>query len=342
MVLLHHNYLGQSHPKFICVNDNVPTTSEALSKQNGLGNVEATEGDLASKQKQVGAANERLGKAMTELLGQITGATPKVETDQQSKPGLSIEEARRKAEELGLQDILGTGDLSLARIVELAKRKEPYRIHGDYRMDALRNYKDYPRDGGVHACALTASTFMGLGKDNGSIAEKEWKASDLLAKTVRSNQLATGTEGFIIGGHEELQRGDLIAFKGVHYAPGKINHVATIRDRITIDGEEYIVIQHDEKHIQVDIVPVKKGANISSIQDILKDPVRRAEYIQRYPKLAEIYEFRKGFENTVRVKKNEGWFGSSASDEKGQVIFGVRTAGLITTEPETLASSTKK
>lgn len=243
--------------------------------------------------------------------------------------GLSKDEAFREAQRLGLGEIMGNGELSLERIVNMSRSKTAYSIDGDYRFNALQQYRDYPAGGGKHCCAFTASTFLGLGEDGASTRGKEGRASGILAKTVRSNMEKSGNAGFVIG-FENMQRGDLIGFKGgPNYGQGKIAHVAIVRDRFKIDGEEYLAIQHDQADIQVNLVPVnRRSSKVNHLQKALANPSVRAEYMKKYPQLGEIYNFRRGNEDTVQVRKNAGWYGDK-SKGSGNILFGVRTAGLV-------------
>lgn len=258
--------------------------------------------------------------------------------------GMSMDEAVRyiqnHRERLGF--LLGDEgqQVTLLDLVNLSRRVRPLRgLH--YRFTALKDYKDYPYRQGEKMCAMTVSTMLGLGEDGSSFRGKVGSVSHLAAALMRSNLEQTGNAGIVFG-YQNFRKGDVLVFRGVpKYADRKFAHVAvvTFNREIAVHDvngryvgtERYIGVQDDGADLQATIVPVNPRSHTwRHLARALKDPHSRSEYLQKYPEIAEMWEFRKSNPGNFVVRGNGGWWGDASQVRGGKVAFAVRTQTLVT------------
>lgn len=252
--------------------------------------------------------------------------------------GMTLEQAKAYAARLGMGNLLG-GPQSLDFVMNMSKGKKSFSI-ANYQFDdpRLGKHLKFPYNNGTKCCAWASSTFLALGDSPESIGKgKEGGAKGLLAKCMRANIEKSGSPQIVIG-YEYMQKGDVLGFGMCKEGEKYIGHVAVIRDRFTVEVNgrplELLAFQHDQENIQINLVPVRRGDNglSTALGKALANPATRQAYLNKYPQLAAIYNYRAQFPQTVNVRANAGWYGDS-SKGGGNVLFAVRTAGLLVNQP---------
>ncbi len=210
--------------------------------------------------------------------------------------------------------------VTLKTLLQMAKSKKPISV--EYRWNAMQGADTYNVNGGKRCCAFTVSTLLGMGSPNGGVKGKEGNVRGLLSRLMASNKAKTGSEGIVFG-FKNYQKGDVVIFRGTkEYATRAFSHVAIVRDRINIDGREYLIFIDEGKNFQANIVPVRRGTDdYKYLNHALA--TRKSELFSQHPSLRAVYNERK----YVRVRPNNDWWGDAATG-RGFVAFGVRTSGL--------------
>jgi hypothetical protein len=242
--------------------------------------------------------------------------------------GMSYDEAMKIIRKTPGMRYLADGPeaLQLSPLVQKARermRKGMAITEVNYNFDNYAGELDYPLRGGSNCCAAEVSTALGVTKLRQSVNRN--CVPDLIA----GNLERTGKEGIVIG-FENFKKGDVVVFAG---NKSKVfTHVGIVRDRLTIDGEDYLAIQHDFGDLQVDIVPVNgRSSAWKRHQKMLRSRSGRAQLAQQSPELASIIEYRKKYPKTVRFRNNR-YFQDASQGRGGNIAFAVRTETLLPKE----------
>ncbi|MBL4694244.1 hypothetical protein JKY72_02645, partial [Candidatus Gracilibacteria bacterium] len=240
---------------------------------------------------------------------------------------MTLAEAKIFARENGMELLL-QGNVRLDHLMQ--RGKHPVQ-QVTYNWNVHSNEIDHPQNGGEKCCARMVSDILGLRTVRQG---RSASASRLIANVIRGNQEKHNTAGIIFG-FENYQKGDVVAWQKYKTYLGHRTyaHVGIVRDRITINGQEFIAIQHDQNHIQIDLIPVKKGGSTGRIKRMLRNPATRHAFIAKQSpadaaKLESIYKYRYNNTSTVNVRSNTRWYGDGSKGGGGNIMFAVRTQGL--------------
>ena len=225
---------------------------------------------------------------------------------------MSLQEAKEHAKKIGM-DMLTSGTIMLDNLRN--KNKRPGYKSYDYNWNADGQHLNYGGGVGTKCCAYMVSKILGLeGK------QREGMVSELVSRIIRGNEEKYGNAGIVFG-FENYIKGDVIVWN--RDDNGSYRHVGIIRETLYIDGEKYIAIQHDESHIQVDIVPVRQGVPVKKLSEALISRQKPEDQA----KLNDILGFRSQYKHTVRIRPNASWWGdaSKTRGRKSNILFAVRT-----------------
>jgi len=196
-----------------------------------------------------------------------------------------------------------------------------------YNFYVSANAEDY-RDGDKD-CANYVSAVLGLSPDAMDNPGAISSVRRLIPYLMRQNYERAGDYGIRIG-FQNFDTGDVIAFRGTpEYAEGRYGHVAIVNRRFTVNGREFLAIQHDGSDIQVVFVPVNPADNdyLEVLEEIYDDPVQRADI----PAFAWAYDYRSSHPDTVKFRENRGYYGDASQVADGRAAFAVRTSHLFGT-----------
>jgi hypothetical protein len=184
--------------------------------------------------------------------------------------------------------------------------------------------RHHPNRGGIKCCADMVSDILGLKGREGSMGRSN-NVSVLGSRLMEANQKVLGNDGIVFG-FENYQAGDAVIWS--HGAKTSLTHIGIVRSRITIDGVDYVAIQHDSSTIQVDLIPVRKGTSVKGLTSQLRS---RSLLARQKPedrrKLEEILAYRKSHPRTVRVRRNSGSYGDR-NQGRGSILYAIRTTSL--------------
>lgn len=276
---------------------------------------------------------------LIKILDSLGGKTKKIDPDKVLESlskvlepdyrGMTLEQAIAYAKAHGLKKMLGAGGHQ--RLESLFRAEEGISSI-DYDFNALQNQYDCTDTGpaGKLCCAFMTSRILGLRKNNGK--GQFGTVSQLASRLIRGIMEKTGgaTSGIVFG-MENYQKGDVVVWNGYNYGGKNVNkfsHIGVVRDTLTINGERFIALQHDNTHLQIDIIPVNPNVpakryahylTASGLQEL--DPKTRAQ-------LEDILNYRKGSPELVKFRPNAGWFGDSTKRRSGDIAFAIRASIL--------------
>lgn len=271
---------------------------------------------------------EKLTKILEEAKKASDPIQPKklleLASDQPITEGMSAEDAKALAARTPGMEYLVSGPSAL-QLDPLVRRARQRMAKGSaitevtYNFDNYADLEDYPLRGGSNCCAAEVSTALGQGKLRQSVNEN--CVPDLIAGNLRR----TGKEGIVIG-FKNFKKGDVVVFAGDKSQ--RFTHVGIVRDRTTIDGEDYIIIQHDYANLQVDMVPVDgRSRGWQRHQRMMGSSSGRRELASKSPELASALEYRKDHTGTIRFRNNR-YFQDASQGRGGNIAFAVRTETL--------------
>jgi hypothetical protein len=251
---------------------------------------------------------------------------------------LSREEALAYAKSLGIKKMykskkwLANLERTYGQRLKRGARKiTPGSINYDWSVHSQR--LDHPNRKGRVCCADMVSDILGLkGKESG----RDGSVSILAGRLMEANERTTDNAGIVFG-FENYQAGDAVIWS--YRKSSTNNHIGIVRCQLTINGQDFIAIQHDSTHIQVDIVPVNNGTKVRGLTRKLRDPEFLA---QQNPedarKIRDILEYRKSNPKTVRVRSHYGEYADRSQRKSGSIMYAIRTESLQKQEsPELLA-----
>lgn len=220
-------------------------------------------------------------------------------------------------------------------LLSKAKQMEPIgqKLSRDFATTLETDFKDiedYPYNKGKLCCTHFVSHMLGLKKKyKDQEIGRYGRVMDIIPLLIASNLEATqGTSTGIIMNREDFKIGSVIAFFGTDNAKTRFGHVAIKVDNVEIDGHNYSVVAHDEKHTELIILPDDPDATEATskaqelISQIHTDPDRRAAILEENPTLAKWYQAR-GYMGPEYMYVGER--GSFEGRAAGEIAFAIDT-----------------
>lgn len=238
---------------------------------------------------------------------------------------LSLEEAKRFILDNNMSPLI-SGNTTLDNLYNQSRKSPTTFVN--YNWNTHSGSLNHPIGGGVKCCARMVSDILGLQTNQSG---KEAVVSHLVSRIMKGNEAKTGNAGIVFG-FENFQKGDVVVWQTYKKELGKrtFAHVGIIRDTINIDGQKFIAIQHDASNIQIELIPTTKGTSVDSLAREMSRN-RHALAARQNPedqaKLESIFTYRSSHPNTVRIRRNAGWFGDG-SKNGGDIALAVRTTAL--------------